>query len=157
MSLDTTELKIGKTTFKGAWIAVVFALASTIGGGVWTASSLYSRLEIVENKSSNVKPLVEKVTLIEQRLEDNDVSQLKGKLATLGTRLETLLGQQKNLLELKDEVATLSKDIESIRGIVTAAEVLTKDLGDTQKQLKSINKEIDDVWEGMDYLSNPLK
>jgi hypothetical protein len=42
-------------------------------------------------------------------------------------------------------------------GIVTAAEVLTKDLGDTQKQLKSINKEIDDVWEGMDYLSNPLK
>lgn len=157
MSLDTTELKIGKTTFKGAWIAVVFALASTIGGGVWTASSLYSRLEIVEKKSSNVKPLVAKVTLIEQRLEDNDVSQLKGKLATLGTRLETLLGQQKNLLELKDEVATLSKDIESIRGIVTAAEVLTKDLGDTQKQLKSINKEIDDVWEGMDYLSNPLK
>jgi DNA repair exonuclease SbcCD ATPase subunit len=157
VSLDTTELKIGKTTFKGAWIAVVFALASTIGGGVWTASSLYSRLEIVEKKSSNVKPLVAKVTLIEQRLEDNDVSQLKGKLATLGTRLETLLGQQKNLLELKDEVATLSKDIESIRGIVTAAEVLTKDLGDTQKQLKSINKEIDDVWEGMDYLSNPLK
>lgn len=157
MSLDTTELKIGKTTFKGAWIAVVFALASTIGGGVWTASSLYSRLEIVEKKSSNVKPLVAKVTLIEQRLEDNDVSQLKGKLATLGTRLETLLGQQKNLLELKDEVATLSKDIESIKGIVTAAEVLTKDLGDTQKQLKSINKEIDDVWEGMDYLSNPLK
>jgi DNA repair exonuclease SbcCD ATPase subunit len=157
VSLDTTELKIGKTTFKGAWIAVVFALASTIGGGVWTASSLYSRLEIVEKKSSNVKPLVAKVTLIEQRLEDNDVSQLKGKLATLGTRLETLLGQQKNLLELKDEVATLSKDIESIKGIVTAAEVLTKDLGDTQKQLKSINKEIDDVWEGMDYLSNPLK
>ena len=157
MSLDTTELKIGKTTFKGAWIAVVFALASTIGGGVWTASSLYSRLEIVEKKSSNVKPLVEKVTLIEQRLEDNDVSQLKGKLATLGTRLDTLLSQQKNLLELKDEVATLSKDIESIRGIVTAAEVLTKDLGDTQKELKKINKEIDDVWDGMDYLSNPLK
>jgi peptidoglycan hydrolase CwlO-like protein len=104
LSLDTTELKIGKTTFKGAWIAVVFALASTIGGGVWTASS-----------------------------------------------------QQKNLLELKDEVAELSKDIESIRGIVTAAEVLTKDLGDTQKELKKINKEIDDVWDGMDYLSNPLK
>lgn len=48
MSIEDSELKIGGQTFKGAWIAVVLAIGSTIGGGVWTASSLYSRLEAVE-------------------------------------------------------------------------------------------------------------
>ena len=48
MSLESTELKIGDTSFKGVWIAIVLGIGSTIGGGVWTASSLYSRLEAVE-------------------------------------------------------------------------------------------------------------
>ena len=157
MSLDTTELKIGKTTFKGAWIAVVFALASTIGGGVWTASSLYSRLEIVEKKSSNVKPLVEKVTLIEQRLEDNDVSQLKGKLATLGTHLETILTQQEKLLELNTELSELSKEIESMKAVVKQGELIADSMGDIDTRMKKLTKEIEDLWSGMDYLSNPLK
>ena len=48
MSLEDTELKIGNTSFKGVYIAILFSLATTLGGGVWTASSLYSRLEAVE-------------------------------------------------------------------------------------------------------------
>ena len=50
MSLDTTELKIGKTTFKGAWIAVVFALASTIGGGVWRNWKLSREFRCLHSK-----------------------------------------------------------------------------------------------------------
>ena len=48
MALEDTELKIGNTSFKGVYIAILLSLATTLGGGVWTASSLYSRLTAVE-------------------------------------------------------------------------------------------------------------
>jgi hypothetical protein len=157
MKLSETELTIGGVKLKGIYIAVVLSLATTIASAVWTASSLYSRLGIVEKKASAVKVAVEKVQLIEQRLEDNDVGQLKGKLATLKTSLDTLVVQQKNLLELKGDVSELSKDIESIKGTVAKAEVITKDVGDVGDSLKKLNTEVDNLWEGLEYLSNPLK
>jgi DNA repair exonuclease SbcCD ATPase subunit len=157
MKLSETELTIGGVKLKGIYIAVVLSLATTIASAVWTASSLYSRLAIVEKKASAVKATVEKVQLIEQRLEDNDVGQLKGKLATLKTSLDTLVVQQKNLLELKGDVSELSKDIESIKGTVAKAEVITKDVGDVGDSLKELNTEVDNLWEGLEYLSNPLK
>jgi DNA repair exonuclease SbcCD ATPase subunit len=157
MKLSETELTIGGVKLKGIYIAVVLSLATTIASAVWTASSLYSRLAIVEKKASAVKATVEKVQLIEQRLEDNDVGQLKGKLATLKTSLDTLVVQQKNLLELKGDVSELSKDIESIKGTVAKAEVITKDVGDVGESLKELNTEVDNLWEGLEYLSNPLK
>ena len=157
MKLSETELTIGGVKLKGIYIAVVLSLATTIASAVWTASSLYSRLAIVEKNASAVKETVEKVQLIEQRLEDNDVGQLKGKLATLKTSLDTLVVQQKNLLELKGDVSELSKDIESIKGTVAKAEVITKDVGDVGESLKELNTEVDNLWEGLEYLSNPLK
>lgn len=157
MKLSETELTIGGVKLKGIYIAVVLSLATTIASAVWTASSLYSRLAIVEKKASAVKVTAEKVQLIEQRLEDNDVGQLKGKLATLKTSLDTLVVQQKNLLELKGDVSELSKDIESIKGTVAKAEVITKDVGDVGDSLNELNTEVDNLWEGLEYLSNPLK
>lgn len=157
MKLSETELTIGGVKLKGIYIAVVLSLATTIASAVWTASSLYSRLSIVESKASSVKKVVEEVQLISQRLEDNDVGQLKGKLATLKTSLDTLVVQQKNLLELKEDVSELSKEIESIKGTVAKAEVITKDVGDVGERLKTQETEIDNLWEGLEYLSNPLK
>ena len=139
MSLESTELKIGDTSFKGVWIAIVLGIGSTIGGGVWTASSLYSRLEAVESRQiPNITPIREN-------------------LATLGTRLETLLGQQEKLLELNTDVSKLSNDIEAMKATVAKAEIIINDIGDTEVKFKKINKEIEDLWQGMDYLSNPLK
>ena len=139
MSLESTELKIGDTSFKGVWIAIVLGIGSTIGGGVWTASSLYSRLEAVESRQiPNITPIREN-------------------LATLGTRLETLLGQQEKLLELNTDVSNLSNDIEAMKATVTKAEIIINDIGDTEVKFKTLNKEIEDLWQGMDYLSNPLK
>ena len=101
MSLESSELTIGGQTFKGAWIAVVLAIGSTIGGGVWTASSLYSRLEAVEAvQIPNIVPLEEEVLLIKQELEANDVSKLQGKLAELGTNLVVIKDQQSGLYYL---------------------------------------------------------
>lgn len=139
MSLESTELKIGDTSFKGVWIAIVLGIGSTIGGGVWTASSLYSRLEAVEAQ------------------QIPDISPIRENLATLGTRLETLLRQQEKLLELNTDVSKLSNDIEAMKATVTKAEIIINDIGDTEVKFKTINKEIEDLWQGMDYLSNPLK
>ena len=139
MSLESTELKIGDTSFKGVWIAIVLGIGSTIGGGVWTASSLYSRLEAVEAQ------------------QIPDISPLRENLATLGTRLETLLSQQEKLLELNTDVSKLSNDIEAMKATVAKAEIIINDIGDTEVKFKALTKEVEDLWQGMDYLSNPLK
>ena len=139
MSLESTELKIGKTSFKGVWIAIVLTIGTSIGGTVWTASSLYSRLEAVESRQiPNITPLREN-------------------LATLGTRLETLLGQQEKLLELNTDVSKLHNEIEAMKATVAKAEIIINDIGDTEVKFKTLTKEIEDLWQGMDYLSNPLK
>lgn len=139
MSLEDTELKIGGTSFKGVWIAIVLGIGSTIGGGVWTASSLYSRLEAVEST------------------QIPDVSPIQQNLATLGTRLETLLSQQEKLLELNTDVSKLSNEIEAMKGTVAKAEIIIENIGDVDSKIKTLTKEVEDLWQGMDYLSNPLK
>ena len=168
MSLAETELTIGGTSFKGVYIAILMSLATTLGGGVWTASSLYSRLEALEAiEIPKLAPLEEqllkvgqdletKIELIEQELKANDVSQLQGKLATLGVNLETIATQQAKLLTINDKVVELEKELESMRVTVTQAELIAKDLQDVDSKIKKINTEIEDLWSGMDYLSNPL-
>ena len=169
MSLEETELKIGGTSFKGVYIAILFSLATTLGGGVWTASSLYSRLESVESRSiPDITPLEERILtdkqallseidLIKQELSDNDVSQLQGKLATLAVNLQTIIDQQDKLLLIDDNVNDLEKDIEAMKGTVAQAEVITKSIGDVNGKLSSLKREVEELWQGLDYLSNPLK
>ena len=154
MSLADAELTIGGVKLKGIYIAVVFSLATTIGGGVWTASSLYSRLEGVEGLFiPNVTPLEERITLIEQELEANDVSKLQGKLAELGVNLKTIATQQEKLLAIGDKVNELEKDIEGMKATVAKAEVLASDATKLDTKLKTMNREIQELWDGMDYRS----
>ena len=158
MSLAETELNIGGTSFKGVYIAILFSLATTLGGGVWTASSLYARLEAVEVVSiPNIVPLEEKILLIEQELSANDVSQLQGKLAALGVNLQTIIDQQQKLLLIDDNVTSLEKDIESMKGTVTKAELVTEKVTGFEARVVTIKREVEDLWSAMDYLSNPLK
>jgi hypothetical protein len=169
MSLHETELKIGGQSFKGVYIAILFSLATTLGGGVWTASSLYARLEAVESRSiptithieeqaiTDKQELLSAIKLIEQELADNDVSQLQGKLAALGVNLKTIIAQQTKLLLIDENVNSLEKDIETMRSTVKQAELMTNNLTKLDGQLKTITREIEDLWQGMDYLSNPLK
>ena len=158
MNLSETELSIGGVKFKGIYIVILVSLATTIGSFVWTASSLYSRLESVESRAiPQVAPIEEKIGLIEQQLKDNDIASLSAKLATLGTNLETIVGQQEKLLELSKDVSKLDKDIETMKATVKQAELISESLGDVDDRIKIVNKEINDLWDGMDYLSNPLK
>ena len=169
MSLAETELTIGGTSFKGVYIAILLSLATTLGGGVWTASSLYGRLESVESRSipdtapmqeqmiADKQELMSLIKLIEAELDANDVSQLQGKLSALGVNLTTIADQQQKLLLIDDNVEDLEKAIEAMKGTVTKAELITQNVAKTDATLKSIKREIEDLWEGMDYLSNPLK
>lgn len=158
MSLENTELKIGNTSFKGVWIAIVLGIGSTIGGGVWTASSLYSRLEAVEAKKiPSVAPIEKKIELIEQELTANDVSKLQGKLAELGTSLIVLKEQQAELLQISDRVNGLDKEIESIKSSVKKSEIIAENIGDVSEKLETTKREISDIWDALDFLSNPLQ
>lgn len=169
MSLSETELTIGGTSFKGVYIAILLSLATTLGGGVWTASSLYARLEAVESRSiptithieeqaiTDKQELLSAIKLIEQELADNNVSQLQGKLAALGVNLQTIIDQQAKLLLIDENVNSLEKDIETMKATVAKAELMTNNLTKLDGQLKIISREIEDLWQGMDYLSNPLK
>ncbi len=158
MSLESSELTIGGQTFKGAWIAVVLAIGSTIGGGVWTASSLYSRLEAVEAvQIPNIVPLEEEVLLIKQELEANDVSKLQGKLAELGTNLVVIKDQQSGLLLIKQQVTDVEKSVTEMQTVVQKAEIVVKAVDSFEGDIKALKREIQDLWDGMDELYNPLK
>lgn len=158
MSLAETELTIGGTSFKGVYIAILLSLATTLGGGVWTASSLYSRLEAVESqKIPDIAPLEEKILLVEQELQANNVSQLQGKLSELGVNLVTIKDQQSSLLDIKTKVTDLDKDIETMKAQVTESKLIAEGVDGFSKSIKNIEREIEDLWSGMDYISNPLK
>ena len=164
MSLEETEINVGGVKFKGVYIAVVLGFVSTIGGTIWTASELYSRLEAVESyEIPDTTPLHEDIELIKQELEDNDVKSLQGKLAELGVNLKTIIEQQKDLLAIKERVVQAEKDVEAMRTTVAEAKLIVGKVDGFENYLKQfetkiekVDKEIDDIWLGMDELSNPL-
>lgn len=144
--------------FSGAQIAIVAALVSSIAGGIWTASSVYSRLEAVEAyEIPETASLHESIATIRQELEDNDVAQLQGKLATFGTNLKTIMEQQTKLLSIQERMVAVEKEMEAMKVIVEKAELKTKELQDVEDQMKVVKREIQELWDGMDYLSNPLQ
>lgn len=44
-----------------------------------------------------------------------------------------------------------------MKGTVAQAEVITKSIGDVNGKLSSLKREVEELWQGLDYLSNPLK
>jgi len=151
-------MKIDGVGFSGAQIAIVLAFISTIAGGIWTASSVYARLEAVEAyEIPDTTVLHEDIQLIKQELDDNNISQLQSKLATIGVNLETIMTQQTKLLLLQEQLTAVEKEMEVMKGIVQRAEVSVKDIEKFEGKISKIQREIQELWDGMDYLSNPLK
>ena len=60
---------------------------------------------------------------------------------------------QKDLLDLRDRVAAVEKsNAEAVLKVENKVESLSK----TDETLKRIKKEIDDLWDGLDSVVNPL-
>lgn len=173
--MDNIELDVGGTKFKGVWIAILFSFASTIGGGIWTASEFFNRLAAQEEAvqeavqvsihiqtqfdalksatEAQINAQQNAISVVKQQLADNDVSGLQGKLATLGTNLEQIMERQSELLALQDKVNTLQTTIAET-GAKTSAQL--ESLARYDSDMKRIKREVDDLWNGMDALSNPL-
>ena len=157
MSLEETNLQVGGVKFKGIFLAILATIVSTIAGTIWTASTLYSRLESVEAVMiPDIEPLSKRLSMIEQQIEDNDVSELQGKLAALGTNLNTIVDQQQKLLLIQEKVTALDKSIAEMETTVTKAELITAENDKLASQMENIKREINDLWAGLDYLSDPF-
>ena len=177
MSLEEVELNVGNTSFKGVWIAVILSFASTLGGGIWAASEFFSRLEVLEETvdesiaqsdaisqrfddfrevwTEDKKSLTSDLSVAQTKIEDANIDELQGKLATLGTNLATIMEQQRQLLEIQDRIVEVEKQITETATLVQKAENMMTDADAIQKKLDKIDREIEDIWNGMDYLSNP--
>ena len=79
--------------------------------------------------------LSSRIQAIEQAVADNDVRGLNTRLSTISTQMQTILEQQKDLLDLRSQV-------ERSTGI-------TDSLGD---KLDEYQTEIDDIWKAYDTL-----
>lgn len=177
MALEDMELDVGGTKIKGVWIAILFSFASTIGGGIWAASEFFSRLEALEetvqealNNSNNTnqrfedfreiwvddkKTIVSDISVAKQQIQDANIDELQGKLAGLDTNLKTILDRQAELIAIQERVVQVEKQITETATLVQKAEIMMKDADQINGKLTRLQKEIDDIWEGMDYLSNP--
>ena len=170
--MNDIELDVGGTKFKGVYIAILFSFASTIAGGIWTASEFFNRLEaqeiavqealslraeldiVVEELNATTSGFNNIITGVTQRLDDNNVVGLQGKLAELGTNLEAIMSRQAELLDLREKVSNL----ETTMGQQTImVDTQLKAISGHQDKMDKIQREIDDLWNGMDALSNPLR
>jgi len=135
MSLEDTELTIGGTKLRGVWIAIVLSIATTMAGGIWAVAEFYGRIEAVEDAVSGNGDTAEKLTV-------------------LGTNLETIMENQKQLLDLRDRIAEVEKT-------TVENDLLVKQFDEKVKSIDSrfgkINREVDDLWRGLDAASNPLQ
>ena len=134
MSLEETELTIGGTKLRGVWIAIVFSIATTLAGGIWAVAEFYGRIESVEAAVAGSGETAEKLTV-------------------LGTNLEAIMKNQKELLDMRDRISDVEKV--SLENDLLVQGFKEK-VGSIDKNFAEINREIDDLWKGLDAASNPL-
>jgi len=171
MALEDIEVNVAGTQIKGVWIGILVAFSSTIGGGIWTASEFFSRLEALESsvidassetavvqgrfedlresQSERLQGYQVAISNMEQQLADNNISELQGKLAELGTNLEAIMKAQQDLLDLRDRIAAVEKsNAEAVLTVNNRVQSLEK----TERVLKRVDTEIENLWQALDSL-----
>ena len=149
--MEDTELKVGRFSFKGWYIAAALPILSAISGTIYYGYDTLNRfydveagidLVVSESDMFNVRAsdFNSRIQTLEQAVTDNDVRGLNTRLSTISTQMQTILEQQKELLDLRSQV-------ERSTGI-------TDTLGD---KLDLYQTEIEDIWKAYDSLvDNPL-
>lgn len=146
--MEDTELKVGGFSFKGWYIAVLLPILSALSGGIYYGYDTLNRFYDVESGINLVTTEADmfnvratdfnsRIQTLEQAVTDNDVRGLNTRLSTISTQMQTILEQQKDLLDLRSQV-------ERSTGI-------TDTLGD---KLDEYQTEIDDIWKAYDSLAN---
>ena len=146
--MEDTELKVGGFSFKGWYIAVLLPILSALSGGIYYGYDTLNRFYAVETGIDLVTTEADmfnvratdfnsRIQALEQAVADNDVRGLNTRLSTISTQMQTILEQQKDLMDLRSQV-------ERSTGI-------TDTLGD---KLDEYQVEIDDIWKAYDSLAN---
>jgi chromosome segregation ATPase len=146
--MEDTELKVGGFTFKGWYIAAALPILSAISGGIYYGYDTLNRFYAVETGIDLVTTEADmfnvratdfnsRIQALEQAVADNDVRGLNTRLSTISTQMQTILEQQKDLLDLRSKVEKSS--------------TITDQIGD---KLDVYQTEIDDIWKAYDSLAN---
>ena len=136
-----TTLKVGGFDIKGWYFAVALPVLSGLSGGIYYAYDTVNRFWAVEESVNAILGVESRVQTLEQAIQDNDVRGLAPKLSSIGTQMQTILEQQKQLLDL--------------RSSVEKSDAITSGIKD---QLDKYDRDIEDLWKAMDDLSkNPIQ
>lgn len=131
---------IGGFDVSGWMLAVAIPVLSAIGGSAWYVFDLQSRFHDVESNIEVVLDVASRTQTLEQAIADNDVRGLASRLSGLSTQMNTILEQQRELIDLRQRV--------------DRAGVITDNLSEN---LSRYNVEIEDLWRAIDALSQPLR
>ena len=138
---DDTQIKIAGYTLSGTQFLILLPVLSGLSGAIYFSYDAYQRFVGVESAYTEVTDAMSRIQALEQTVGDNDVANLSAQLTAISTNMETILEQQKTLLDLRSKVEK--------------SETITNGLGD---KLETYDREFDDLWSAMDELyENPLK
>jgi hypothetical protein len=137
---EGVSFSIGGYPISGWMVAVALPVLSAVGGGAWYIFDLQSRFLGVEESVSNILDVEARVQSLEQAAADGDLRGLASRLSGLSTQMNTILEQQRELLDLRQRV--------------DQATVVTDTLS---QDLNRYNVEIEDLWRAVDALDRPLR
>lgn len=137
---EGVSFSIGGYPISGWMVAVALPVLSAVGGGAWYIFDLQSRFLGVEESVGDILDVEARVQALEQAAADGDLRGLASRLSGLSTQMNTILEQQRELLDLRQRV--------------DRAGVITDNLS---QDLNRYNTEIEDIWRAMDALNQPLR
>lgn len=134
------SFSIGGFDISGWMLAVAVPVVSSIGGGAWYVFDLQSRFIAVEENISVVLDVESRVQTLEQAAADSDLRGLSSRLSELSTQMNTILENQRQLLDLRQRVDQSTVITDQLSGNLTR-----------------YNTEIEDLWRAIDALDQPLR
>ena len=137
---EGVSFSIGGYPISGWMVAVALPVLSAVGGGAWYIFDLQSRFLGVEESVSDILDVEARVQTLEQAAADSDLRNLSSRLSELSTQMNTILENQRQLLDLRQRV--------------DQATVVTDNLS---QDLNRYNVEIEDLWRAIDALDRPLR
>ena len=137
---EGVSFSIGGYPISGWMVAVALPVLSAVGGGAWYIFDLQSRFLGVEESVSAILDVEARVQTLEQAAADSDLRNLSSRLSQLSTQMNTILENQRQLLDLRQRV--------------DQATVVTDTLS---QDLNRYNVEIEDLWRAVDALDRPLR
>ena len=138
---EGVSFSIGGYPISGWMVAVALPVLSAVGGSAWYIFDLQSRFLGVEESVGAILDVEARVQTLEQAAADSDLRSLSSRLSTLTTQMNTILENQRTLLDL--------------RSMVERSDQRT---GGIDESLRTHNQEIEDLWEAFDELvTNPIR